>query len=513
MSGGRKLTGCVGRCGPLYRERECSEFKHNQGFTRSSVWLKILRNLTAICETKYLRTSMMKLKFPEIFMRLSARWQAASILFSLSVPFSASAQSIMDALTAVLESSPRTAAARSDHASAQARLLETERRLWRPVVDLTAEKGIQKFETEAIQTGSKDVDRTVLRATQLLYDFDRSSRQVEEVAAVVAQAGAVSDATRDGLLLEALTAHWSSVRARLVLDYAKKSEASVLNLTQIENSLVELGRGYESNVLQAKVQLASAEARRIRAEGALDIADARVAAVFGRIAPQVTFSHVAGPVQARLPSSLEDARSLALAQNKQIKIGQHRSKALTERLAFVTAKEFRPKIDLVAEVGQRRNWDSPLEGAKVDDQKLLVQFNWNVNAGMAGRASQEAVRNDLAASIAREAEARDLILEQVSIAWRNLLVARQNKLTLANQVRIAAQFFEMATAERQMGRRSLLDVLTAEVSLINAMSDLVATEVDQSIAGLTLMQAIGVLSLDSVRPQAVVEAIPAVGAR
>ncbi len=92
------------------------------------------------------------------------------------------------------------------------------------------------------------------------------------------------------------------MRARLVLDHAKKSEASVLNLTQIENSLVELGRGYESNVLQAKVQLASAEARPTRAEGALEIADARVGAVFGRTAPQVTFTHVAGPIQARLPA-------------------------------------------------------------------------------------------------------------------------------------------------------------------------------------------------------------------
>lgn len=61
----------------------------------------------------------------------------------------------------------------------------------------------------------------------------------------------------------------------------------------------------------------------------------------------------------------------------------------------------------------------------------------------------------------------------------------------------------MATAERQLGRRSLLDVLTAEVSLINAMSDLVTTEADGSIAALTLLQATGLLDLDAVQISAV----------
>ncbi len=140
-------------------------------------------------------------------MVLSARWHGLFLVLGITLPLSSSAQSIMDVLSAVLETSPRTAAARSDQASAQARLLETERRVWRPTVDLTAEVGIQKFDTDTIKSDYKDVDRTILRAVQPLYDFERSRRQVDEVTAVAAQAGAVSDATRDGLLLEALTAH------------------------------------------------------------------------------------------------------------------------------------------------------------------------------------------------------------------------------------------------------------------------------------------------------------------
>lgn len=436
----------------------------------------------------------------------------ALVVFLLGAPSFAS-DDLRSVVQEVLKSNPRVQAAQADHLSAQSKELETRRRLWRPNVDFTAEKGRQRYSTESITSPVRDVERAVLRGTQLLYDFERSDRQVEEFNAVAAQAGSVAQATSEGVLLEALTAHWSAVRSRLVLDFARRSEASVRNLTRMESSLVELGKGYESDVLQAKVQLAAAEARRIRAEGALDIADARVKALFGTRAAALGFDQVALPLSAKLPASLKAAQESALARNKQLQVGANRSRALTKRLAFTELKEVRPKFELIAEVGQRRNWDSVVEGARVYDQKLLLQFNWNFNAGKAGEQADAAVRQDLEASVQREVEARELVLEQVSIAWRNLLVAQQNKETLANQVRIAAKFFEMATAERQLGRRSLLDVLTAEVTVINAMSDLVATEADGAIAALTLLQVTGLLDLEAVELSAVEKALPGAAIR
>lgn len=413
-----------------------------------------------------------------------------------AAPLAQAGEPTRDVLRALLESSPRINAAAYDHQSAQAREQETFRRAWLPNLEMSAEKGNQKYQTENASS-SHEADRATLRASQLVYDFGRSDNQVRESRSVALQAGAVSAATLDGVLLEGLTAHWSAIRSRLVLDYSLKSEASVRNLTNMENSLVELGKGYESNVLQAKVQLASAEARRVRAEGALSIADARVAAVFGKQFARVGYDEAALPAADKLPKSLEEAREAALAHNKQLQVGIYRSQSLSQRLGTVSAREFLPRLELVAEKSRRANWDSTLSGSLANDRKLTLQLSYNLNLGMAGRSAQSAAERDLTASAEREAETRDLVLEQVAISWRNLLVARQNKETLANQVRIAGKFFEMATAERQLGRRSLLDVLTAEVSLINAMSDLVSTEADAAIAGLTLLQVTGQLNLDS----------------
>lgn len=414
--------------------------------------------------------------------------------------------SIKGVLADLLSISPRVIAAYRDKDVSESRAKETFRRAWTPQLEITAEGGQQRYRTDSSPNSDYvNVRRGTVRATQLLFDFGRSNHQVGEAESVARQSAAVAGATADGVFLEALTAHWSVVRSKRVLDYARQSEKTVFKQTQLENSLVDLGKGYESNVLQAKVQLATAEARRVRAEGALEIAEARVAAVFGRAVEKVKYENVVVPLEAGLPKTLEEARSIALENNKQLQVGAHRSLAIQERISTTSAKEFLPSLSAVAEAGQRHNIDG-LQG-DVNDRKLLLQLQYNFNLGLAGVAALNSAQREYDASVSREVETRDLVLEQVVIAWRNLLVARQNRATLINQVRIAAKFLEMASAERQMGRRSLLDVLTAEVSLINAQSDLATTEADVSIAGLTLLQAIGKLDMNALGLQSSADAM------
>lgn len=407
---------------------------------------------------------------------------------------SAQGQVLQNTLNELLEGSPRINAARIDELASGDRVKETFRRAWTPQFDFSLEGGQQRYEA-ASPAQDKAVNRSSLRATQLVYDFGRSNSQVAESEAVAKQFAATRMATASGLLVDGITAHWSVVRSRQVLEFTRQSEASVLKQTNLENSMVELGKGYESNVLQAKVQLATAEARRIRAEGALEIAQARVKAVFGPLAKTLDFNEVAVPLQKMIPASLEEAHSIALTSNNQIQIGAYRSESLRQRVSGVRAREFLPKLQVYGEVAQRDGLDGV---QSVNDRKIMLQLQYNFNGGFAGQSAVDAGLKDLLASQAREDDARNLVVEQVSIAWRNLLVSRSNRDILANQVNIAASFLKMATAERQLGRRSLLDILSAEMSLINAQNDLATTDADQAIAGVTLLQSIGRLDMNTI---------------
>jgi len=419
----------------------------------------------------------------------------------------ASAQELKTLVGDLLATHPRLEASRNDVRSAEAKITDTFRRAWTPNIDITAEDGQQRYESLGAgntATG-RDLDywRANMRANQQLFDFGKSNRQVAEAEAVLSQSKALASSAESGVLLEALSAHWSYVRADKVLNFSRQSEQSVRTQAKMESSMVELGKGYESNVLQAKVQLTSAESRSLKAIGALDIANARVRAVFGNAASKVSYKELAVIKPSLMPKSLDEAKQMALENNQQIQVGIYRSHAILERISSTQAKEFFPRVNLVLEKNLRYNTEgvAAVEGSSAypvfGDNKLYLQFQYSFNAGGAGLSAVEAVKRDHEASVGREADTRQLVEEQVNIAWRNVQVAAENRGTLSNLVRIAAKFYEMAVAERQLGRRSLLEVLSAELSLINALSDLMSTEADAAIASFTLMQAVGKLDVNS----------------
>lgn len=85
-------------------------------------------------------------------------------------------------------------------------------------------------------------------------------------------------------------------------------------------------------------------------------------------------------------------------------------------------------------------------------------------------------------------------MEEARNAWVSWETSRERADHLRNQVRIAERFLELARKEREMGRRSLLDILNGEVGLINAQSDATAAGIDEIIAAYRLLRATGQLS-------------------
>ena len=282
------------------------------------------------------------------------------------------AQDLKVTLGEMLKTHPRLQASRNDVSSAQSKVSDTTRRAWTPNLDLSAEKGDQKYESLA-NDKRLDYTRTAIRATQQIYDFGKSGRLIAENQAVVGQTQALASAAESGLLLEGLSAHWSYVRADKILDFSRQSEESVRRQANMESSMVELGKGYESNVLQAKVQLTSAEARRLKAEGALDIAQARVRAVFDKLSSSLNYKQLAVVRAELMPKSLDEAKAIAMRNNQQIQVGMHRSKAIEERIGSTQAKEFLPRLNLVAEKNSRYNTDGIQNVRTFGDEKLYVQ--------------------------------------------------------------------------------------------------------------------------------------------
>jgi adhesin transport system outer membrane protein len=67
------------------------------------------------------------------------------------------------------------------------------------------------------------------------------------------------------------------------------------------------------------------------------------------------------------------------------------------------------------------------------------------------------------------------------------------------QANIASEFLELARRERQLGNRSLIDVLAGETALINASSDAASADTDVAIAVFALLNVINAVNVDVVK--------------
>ena len=420
-----------------------------------------------------------------------------AVLVALSLPVVSTAAPLSEVFTALMAKAPRSMAAQSDLSASEERVSEITRRAWAPQLEVNLSGGAQRYEkpNAAIHDVGNAFSRSV-RLTQLISDFGRSSNSIEENRMVNEQSKTALEAMKQGVALDAFMAYLSVQRSAKVLDFARLSERNIMEQTKIEDALVEAGKGYVSNVLQAKAQLAGAQARRVRAEGADSVARYRVKAVFSDLANGLVYDQIiASPTG--LPATLQKAIDEAVANSLQIKLGSQRTFALTARKGAVTSREFLPRLQFILESRTTSDFDGVMGSIK--DDRAQIQLNYPINLGFSGKSAINSANDDISASVQREMETQNLVLEQVSISWRNLETARDNRANLTNQVRLANQFLSIAREERAVGKRSLLDVLSAETNLINAQSDLASTEFDVLSAGFTLLQSMGRLDVQSVQ--------------
>ena len=86
---------------------------------------------------------------------------------------------------------------------------------------------------------------------------------------------------KNDLLLRALTAYLRLIQARESVRYAEESVENIKKQTELEDAAVSAGGGLTSDVLQAKTQLAGAQARLFQFEGVLSSSQHEFRYVFG----------------------------------------------------------------------------------------------------------------------------------------------------------------------------------------------------------------------------------------
>ncbi|HER25814.1 MAG TPA: outer membrane efflux protein, partial [Rhodospirillales bacterium] len=288
------------------------------------------------------------------------------------------------------------------------------------------------------------------------------------------------------------SAYANVVRAGEALKFSLKSEENIKKQTELENALVKRGAGFSTDVLQAKVQLSGAQARRTRAQGALNIAINAYRTLFHKTpGPIEGMDKLAAPLD-RLPTSVDEAVERALKSNSQLIAANLASDIAKAGVAQTRATSYSPTVDGIVDYKIKRDVSAILGNQREIFSKLEMNFPFNL--GLTAANTLKASERSFDATVYRYADTKDQITERTRNAWDQFQTASINADLLANQANIAAEFLEFARKERTLGRRSLLDVLNGETAEINARSDTASAETDIIIAAYTLLDVMGELN-------------------
>lgn len=400
-------------------------------------------------------------------------------------------------LAALVENHQKVKAAEADVRVARENL-SVAKGAWTPTLAVTSSYGHERQLKGNATDDTEMVPRTLTGTlTQKIWDFGSANSAIRSAELTVRQSEASLDTARQALLLEAITAHLNLVSAFEVVRYARESEANIKKQAELEDAKVQRGSGFSTDVLQAKAQLAGAQARRVQAEGALRVAQNRYMAVFGAMPADVeNLERLSTPAD-MIPASLEEAVKVALEENPLLISTRFSGDLARETIVKTKADSFAPVINGVLVSNNYKDYAGTV-GDKYE-QLAKVELSYSINLGMTALNTLKAAENTQAGLTQRLIDAERQIEESTRNAWTQLLTARENAELLRNQANITGEFLTDARKERALGRRSLIDVLSNETELINASSAASQAEMSVVVASYTLLSAMGRLDLATLR--------------
>jgi len=282
------------------------------------------------------------------------------------------------------------------------------------------------------------------------------------------------------------TAYINAVKARDIVDIAQSNVTYNQDISIKVEKLFNAGMTTRSEVEKAETSLALAQSNFVVSQNNLDDALFNLERVYGKNvkAQELQAERFSGEI----PSSIEEMREYARLHNPSVLVNDYNIKAANAQRSSLQ-KGYYPSIDAFA----RQSWANDVGGLAGDDDRTKYGVTLNYNLYRGG-ADESQIQKSLS-KINQEAEVRRDTLrkldEQGSLSWS----ARKNitsQLTYLKQYEATSKkTLALYEKEYDLGRRTLLDLTTAQNDHISSQTQIVRAENDLLLAHYRILDAMG----------------------
>ncbi len=347
----------------------------------------------------------------------------------------------------------------------------------RPVVDWSA----QATATEPRAPGADLISASAtLTASLTLYNGGRNRIAVDAQKELVLATRESLRGVEQQTLLRIVEAYVEVRRSQSFVELRQNNVRLIDRELGAARDRFEVGEVTRTDVSQAEARLAAARSLLAAEQGGLTQAIAEFRAAVGRAPGNLT-----APPDAKIPGSLAEATKIALRSHPALLEAQ-RSVTVAELNIALAQAATRPTLSLSGSVSV----DDEFE----DREQIGLSVGGPIYSGgrIASQVRQAMARRDAARGALIETARR--IEQNVANAYSFLAVAVASSEASTGQVRAAQVAFDGLREEATLGARTTLDVLNSEQELLDARATLVSSQIDQTLAGYTVLAAVGLLT-------------------
>lgn len=411
-------------------------------------------------------------------------------LGAMALSHAASAETLNEALASAYHYNPRLDAERARQRATDE---EVPRAMsgYRPQIEANADVGRQvtNVRPDTVTEGLTSPRGFSIQAVQPVFNGFQTTYGVRGAEASVRAGREQLRDVEQQVLLDAVTAYMDVLRDQSVLQ-AREKNVRVLS-KELEATRERFAVGEVT-----KTDVAQVEARRAGAVSALELAKANLQsrrAIYERVMghPPQSLTSPKG-YEALIPNSVDEALSLAGAQHPIIVSALYQEEAARHAVDRIRG-ELLPELSVEASYSDRFSTNKIID--ETETGVVAGRLRVPLYEGGEVHARVRQAKHTHIQRLQQIEQARTEVLQQVTSGWSQLIGAKGQLESDMTQVRANQTALEGVREEERVGQRTVLDVLDAELELVNAEVQASTTRRNVVVAAYSLLSAMGKLEV------------------
>jgi outer membrane protein len=435
-----------------------------------------------------------------MFKRSRALASVAVIAVAVSTAAPAFADTLREAIALAYRTNPTLQAQRANQRALDEAVPQARASL-RPELGVSVSADYSRTDNEADPNvpgsggvNESDTGSATISLSQTLYSGGRIARAIDAADADVRSGREGLRSVEQQILASVIQAYVDVLRDLEILRIREANLQVLRRQLDESNARFEVGEITRTDVAQSEARLAQSEADLAGARAQLSVSRAAYASVVG----QAPTDLATPPALPGVPDDFEAALDVGLAENPSVLAAEYDLQAAEARAAQARSA-FMPSVGVSASYGGSDDLSSfdltDNTSFRAGATLTVPLFTGGLNRSRLAQALEQAN----AARSRIRAEERT-VLQDVSSSYAQIISANSQLAAGEESVRAARIAAEGVRQEQQVGLRTTLDVLNAELELRNAEITLAQARRNQYVAQAQLLAAMGRLSGEDLVP-------------